>query len=68
MINGKLGKKLDEAFKYSHKCRCGHSLTIYPFEEKNKKICGWCGKYVYINETEEFKDKLRNLLGGTKNE
>nr|DAE91238.1 MAG TPA: alpha-aminoadipate carrier protein [Caudoviricetes sp.] len=47
-------------------CRCGHSVVIYPFEKRIKKLCSWCGEYVYINEREEFKDKLMKLLGGIK--
>lgn len=39
------------------KCECGHSIS---FLERNKyKICSWCGKKVYKNSVEEFKDKLR---------
>lgn len=59
-------KKSDEIAKYKHMCRCGHSVVIYPFEKRIKKLCSWCGEYVYINEREEFKDKLMKLLGGIK--
>lgn len=66
MTRERLGKRIDEVIKYSCGCKCGHSVVIYPFEKRTKKICTWCGEYVYINEREEFKDKLRNLLGGIK--
>ena len=39
------------------KCKCGHSIS---FLGRNKyKICSWCGRKVYKNSLEEFKDKLR---------
>jgi len=46
----------------TYKCKCGHSVVIYPFEHKSKKICKWCGEYVYVNKKEEFKDRMRGKL------
>ena len=72
MNNKEIIKKFKEQYensgiaKYKHMCRCGHSVVIYPFEKRIKKLCSWCGEYVYINEREEFKDKLMKLLGGIK--
>ena len=40
------------------KCKCGHSV----FFQRNKMICTWCGRFVYKNEKEEFKDKLISQL------
>lgn len=51
-------KKSNEMSKYKVYCKCGHSTVIYPFEHKNKKICSWCGNYVYKNQLEKFKDLL----------
>lgn len=59
----KLSLRLDnERSKYKVYCKCGHSIIIYPFEKKDKKICSWCGYYVYKNKKLEFIDKLNNLL------
>lgn len=55
MINGKLGKKLDEAFKYSHKCRCGHSVTIYPFEKKIKRYVAGVGNIFTSMKQKDLK-------------
>lgn len=51
-----------ESQKNKYKCNCGHSVVIYPFEKKTKKICNWCHNYVYISKEEEFKDKLLSKL------
>lgn len=46
----------------TYKCKCGHSITIPNFI--NKKLCTWCGNYVYKNKKEEFRDKLKNVMEG----
>lgn len=55
---------LNELSKFKHKCSCGHSIII--FRPNVKKLCKWCGHYVYINEREkerdEFKKKVRGML------
>lgn len=48
--------------KHVYKCKCGHSVVIYPMEHKTRKLCSFCGKYVYINKCEEFKAKLKEKL------
>lgn len=55
-------KRMSEIDKYKYYCKCGHPVGIYPIERKNKKICNWCGQYVYINRQEEFKEKLGGML------
>ena len=43
-------------------CKCGCKTNrIYEFMG-TKKICNWCGNYVYINKEEEFKDRLRSTM------
>lgn len=44
---------LDFATNNRVKCKCGHSVVIYPPVEK--KICGWCGYYVYRDEKQQKK-------------
>lgn len=57
-------KEIERLIKFecenTYKCKCGHSLVIYPKE--NKKLCRWCGKYVYKSKQDEFKDKLINVI------
>ena len=60
-------KLLAETARFRHKCKCGHSVVIYPFEKKDKKICGWCKNYVYISKEAEFKDKLRKEISKNDN-
>lgn len=55
-------KLFNEYVKHVHKCSCGHSVKIYPMEHITRKICTYCGKYVYINKKEEFKDRLKERL------
>lgn len=46
--------------QYRVRCKCGHTFLIV----KGKKLCRYCGEYVYKNKQEEFKDKLRSALNG----
>lgn len=55
-------KMIEERNKFKMYCSCGHSMIMFPFEKKNKKICRYCGNYVYINKQEEFKERLGVLL------
>ena len=60
--------KLDEERnKYSYYCpNCGHTVKMYGFEHIDKKICSWCGYYVYKDKEKQkkydFKRKLKKLL------
>ena len=51
-----------EKAKYKFYCKCGHPVTIYPFEHRNSKICSWCGRLVFVNKKEEFKYKLQKEM------
>lgn len=54
-------KRMAEIDKYKYYCKCGNSAIIYPFEKRQKKLCDWCGNYIYANKREEFKDNLRKV-------
>lgn len=54
-------KKFNMYSDLSVKCKCGHSVVMYNFD---KKLCGWCGKYVYKDKQTEFKYKLKNKMKG----
>lgn len=45
---------------YKVRCDCGHS--IFMPHGTIKKICNYCGKYVYESKRAEFKDKLKKQL------
>ena len=61
-------KKTKEELKDSYyaqfkvKCKCGHTLLISPVN--SKKLCSYCGNYVYRNEKEKFKEKMKEILNG----
>ena len=61
-------KLSEETSKYKHYCKCGHSVVIYPFEKKDKKLCNWCGRYVYEDPEKQkkydFKLKMKTVLQG----
>lgn len=60
MHSYKKDKKLFEVYsQYTVKCKCGHSVTI--LNRTKKVICKWCGKTVYFDKKQEFKE----LLGKT---
>ena len=42
------------------KCKCGHSTTMKPTTKK--KLCTWCGNYIYREAKEEFKNTLLRKL------
>lgn len=62
MTNKELSIYTKELQNYIHKCKCGHSVLIRAYEVKS--ICNWCGRSVYRNEKEEFKDRLGVKLYG----
>lgn len=55
-------KLMEERTKYRVYCKCGHSIVFFPVEHKDKKLCSWCGYYVYRNKKVEFIDRLNSLL------
>lgn len=63
--------KLQNAKKqFKVKCiQCDHILHFYPFENKDRKICKWCGNYIYKDEKakekykkEAFERKLKKYM------
>lgn len=52
----------DERTKYTVYCKCGHSVIFFPFEKEKKKICSYCGYYVYYNKKDEFLEKLKGEI------
>lgn len=46
--------------KIQHKCKCGHTVTIPEFVEK--QLCGFCGNYVFKNKKDEFSYRIKERL------
>lgn len=49
-----------ERSDYRIMCRCGHSITMPP--RIKKKICQWCGNYVFRDARAEFVYRLDEKL------
>ena len=65
-----LGKKFEEDSryfsemnKYKIRCKCGHNVIIIP--PYKKKICKWCGYYVYADKKDEVLEKVKKMIKGS---
>lgn len=54
--------------KFSVVCSCGRKVHFYAFEKYDKKICDWCGHYVFKNKKAKFKHELRIAMIKQKKE
>ena len=45
--------------KVRYKCKCGHSVIIPAWVDK--QLCSWCGNYVYKDKKDEFKNKIKEM-------
>ena len=52
-------KMFEEFKKNTYKCKCGHGVLITSTEDK--KLCNWCGNYVFKDKKAEFKYRMENL-------
>lgn len=50
----------DEYDKVKYRCKCGHRVVIKYNE--TKKICSWCQNYVFKNDQEEFKYRMKERI------
>lgn len=50
----------DYMSQFKYKCSCSHTVIIRPGVDK--KLCSYCGNYVYKDKKLEFKEKLKNEL------
>lgn len=66
----KVGKELNvllDTANFKKKCPyCTVNVSFYPFENKDKKICKNCGRYVFKDEQAEFKYRLEERLNKVK--
>ena len=70
LSNDELTKLLSDMTQARIVCKCGHSVLIP--QRKDKKICSWCGNYVFKNKHDEFVYRMneinRKKMKGEKNE
>ena len=57
-------KKMNELDKSKYYCKCGHSLIIPAWIDR--QICDYCGNYVYKNKETEFRYKLKGAINNAK--
>lgn len=51
----------EEYDKVKYTCkRCGHRVVIG--NSRTKSICDWCGHYVFKNEKDEFKYRVKERM------
>ena len=50
-----------ERDKYKVMCKCGHKTTMSPMVEK--KLCSWCGNYIFRTPKAEFRYRIKQKLG-----
>lgn len=55
-----MSRYLNEIAKNSYPCSCGHKVLMN--YKQNKKLCSWCGRYVYKNKRDEFREKLEEKI------
>lgn len=54
-------RMFEEYSKHKVKCKhCGHSSTMPVYVDK--KICSWCGNYVFRTPEIEFKFRLKEKI------
>lgn len=46
--------------KVKYQCRCGHKVIIPA--RVDKQLCSWCGRYVFKNNQEEFKYRIKEKI------
>ena len=47
-------------------CKCGHRVII--LKKIEKKICDWCGEFVFRDKKAEFDYRMKEQLLKTKGE
>ena len=46
----------DEYDKVKYLCKCGHRVIIP--QKCEKRLCNWCGHYVFKTKEDEFKYRI----------
>lgn len=53
-------RRADELDKVKIICACGHRVIVPMYMKK--KLCDWCGYWVYRDKKEEFRDRLKQKI------
>lgn len=57
-------KKQDKYFEqlqeHKYACKCGHKVFIP--HDLHRRLCTWCGRFVYKCKKDEFMDKLGRFI------
>ena len=56
----------NEYDKIKYRCVCGHKVVIPKWVDK--RVCSWCGRYVFKSKEDEFKYRLKEIGGKNGNE
>lgn len=57
-------RRADELDKVKIICSCGHRVIVPMYAKK--KLCDWCGYWVYRDKKEEFRDRLKQKMKEVK--
>jgi len=52
-------KQQEDISRNKIKCKCGHSILL---GNQKRRICNWCGKWVYKDKRTEFEYKLKESI------
>ena len=60
MTDKELIKYADEMAKFKYKCKCGHSVVIPDWVDK--QLCRCCNNYVFKNKKDEDMYRIKEKL------
>lgn len=63
---GKMSKLFNEYNDNSYQCNCGHKVFILAKQEK--RLCTWCGHYVFKNKRDKDLYRINELLRRKNND
>lgn len=60
LTNDEWKRMTDNLDKVKYRCNCGHRIIIP--KAMDKKVCDWCGNYVFKNKKDEFKYRVKEKI------
>ena len=60
LTNKEFRRMSDEYDKVKYKCECGHKVVIPTWIDK--KVCDWCGRYVFKSKKDEDLYRIKEML------
>lgn len=55
-------KYFKEILKLKVMCKCGHNQLV----ASDKAICDWCGRWVYRDKKQEFRERVKEKIRRVK--